>query len=1134
MKWTLRLVLVFLPLLGFAQQRFPDIIKIKKAVSDTIRLDSTSINPSYFKVYDKKGFVVDSNSYYIDFVKSLLVFKNEIVLDSVQIEYLPYPDFLTRRYSLLSDTIIVPNTNAINRLYQLSQSNNSKQFTPFDGLNTSGSISRGFTVGNNQNSVLNSELDLQISGKLSDKVSLRASIQDANIPLQEIGYSQRLDEFDQIFIELVSDDWSIRAGDIDLINNTTKFANFTKRVQGLLVNADLGNEQTSANAFASGSLVRGQFTTSRFVGIEGNQGPYKLRGPNNQLFVLIVSGSETVYVNGIPLKRGETEDYIIDYNAGEIIFNSTFPITSEMRITVDYQFSDRNYTRFTIFGGGGVQKDKWQINAAVYSESDAKNQPLQQNLSPEQVEVLKLAGDNRDLMVAPSAVEDNFSENRILYRKLNVNGVDVFQYSSDSEETLYRVRFTRVEQGNYILQNANSIEPIYEYVSPVNGIPQGEFEPVVQLIAPEKLQIGVVNGSFKPNSKTEISFEGAGSKNDLNLFSSLDDANNDGFAANLNVSQTLIENDTIWKLSAVANIDFIQEKYRSVERIYAAEFGRDWNLINPTGDQTFITTSLDFQNYKIGYANYSFQSLEYRGFFNGIRHGLRLGFDTGRWRLFSNSSFLNSDGEISETKFLRTYNSAALDLGKKWVGARFSVEDNEEQLKETNQLSNLSQRFAAYEFFSGIGDSTAVYAEIGYKYRVNDSLRNNEVRKVNTSNTYYLRSKIIQSQQTNLSVFANYRQLTWEEEEFEDEYSLNSRILFSQNLFKQLVLLSTVYETNAGTVPRQDFTYVKVEPGQGAYTWNDYNGNGIQELDEFELAQFQDEGEFIRVLLPNQAYTKSHQNRFSQTITVNPTQWSVSENKMKKFWSHFFEQVSYLVDRKTRREGSNFDLNPFAAEDENTLQMNRSFRNLLFFNRGKQHYTTSYTYLNNSNKNLLSIGFQENNMESHQLTFNHKVQESWLFNLKSIFQNLENKSENFSSRNYSLDEIRLEPKLSYLFGDNASIDVFYQYTKKENTIGDNESLQQNNYGVSFTLNSTNKISLNGEFNYFDNTYEGQVNTPISYQILEGLQPGTNFTWSLIAQKKITQFLDLNLNYFGRKTPTSRTIHTGTIQLRAYF
>ena len=70
--------------------------------------------------------------------------------------------------------------------------------------------------------------------------------------------------------------------------------------------------------------------------------------------------------------------------------------------------------------------------------------------------------------------------------------------------------------------------------------------------------------------------------------------------------------------------------------------------------------------------------------------------------------------------------------------------------------------------------------------------------------------------------------------------------------------------------------------------------------------------------------------------------------------------------------------------------------------------------------------------------------------------------------------------------------------------------------------------------YFSNLFQGDANTPVAYQMMEGLQPGINFTWNLIAQKKLTKFLDLNLSYFGRKSETSRTIHSGTVQLKAYF
>ena len=96
----------------------------------------------------------------------------------------------------------------------------------------------------------------------------------------------------------------------------------------------------------------------------------------------------------------------------------------------------------------------------------------------------------------------------------------------------------------------------------------------------------------------------------------------------------------------------------------------------------------------------------------------------------------------------------------------------------------------------------------------------------------------------------------------EDDTSLNSRILYNQSLFQGKVRLNTALETNNGVIARQEFTYVQVDPGNGIYTWNDYNNNGIQELEEFEIAQFQDEGTYVRVLLPNQFFQKIRGNKY--------------------------------------------------------------------------------------------------------------------------------------------------------------------------------------------------------------------------------------------------------------------------------
>ena len=1136
MKIAISLILFFTCCCVFAQQPASNYRTKKMMVKDSIQIDSVSINPSQFSLKTKNDVLIDTTYYKVDFSKAFLIFKKPIETDSVIIDYLKYPNFLTRKYFQLDDKIIVDNTDNMQQLYKMQRSNVTRTFTPFEGLTTSGSISRGVTIGNNQNSVLNSELDLQISGKLSDKVSLRASIQDANIPLQESGYSQRLDEFDQVFIELFSDNWRIRAGDIDLENRDSYFASFSKRVQGLNVDVDLGSEDMKTNLFAAGALVRGQFTTSQFRAQEGNQGPYKLRGPNNELYVLVISGSETVYVNGTPIKRGENQDYIIDYNAGEIIFNATFPITSEMRITVDYQFSERNFSRFTVFGGGSVETEKFKIGASVYSEIDSKNQPLQQNLSPEQVQILANAGDDQSLMVAPSGVPEPYNENRILYKKVVLDGAEAYVFSSNPEDDLYSVKFRRVgdDQGDYVLVNSNAVSNIYEYVAPIAGVSQGNYAAIVQLIAPTKLQVAVVNGSYKPTERTDIYFEAAGSKNDLNLFSNLEDDNNDGFAGKLRVRQDVIKNDSLWNLSAILDADLIQQDFKSIQRLYDAEFNRDWNLELPLGNQNLLTAGLDLFHPQKGVASYKFEHLNYSENFNGNRHSAFASLKFDRWQIFTNSSVLSSESDISASTFLRTFNRFTYNFKNQWVGTKLAAEDNEQREILTNQLTTLSQRFKSAEVFYGMGDSTKVFAEVGYKHRINDSLRMNSVQKVSSSNTYYIKSKLIQNTSTDLGVYINYRSLKARDVTIEDEHSLNSRVTFNQQLFHQIVQWNTVFETNSGSLPQQDFTYIKVEAGQGAYSWIDYNNNGIQELDEFEIAQFQDQGEYIRVLLPNQVFVKTHQNRLSQTVTINPQQWAVSQINTEKFWSHFYNQTSYLVDRKIKREDKAFDLNPFSGSDENELALNKSVRNVLFFNRGKQNYTTSYTFLANTAKTLLSIGFQESKLKSHQLNFNHKFAESWLVNLKTSLEENESLSENFASRNFLIDEKRLQPKLSYLLNENARFDVFYQYTSKDNTIGNMETLLQNNFGISFTYNKAQKVGLTGEVNFFDNTFDGNSNTPVSYQMLEGLQPGKNFTWTLLAQRKLTAFLDLNINYFGRKTETSKTIHTGTVQLKAYF
>ncbi|MFT5252411.1 MAG: hypothetical protein ACI87N_001420, partial [Flavobacteriales bacterium] len=452
---------------------------------------------------------------------------------------------------------------------------------------------------------------------------------------------------------------------------------------------------------------------------------------------------------------------------------------------------------------------------------------------------------------------------------------------------------------------------------------------------------------------------------------------------------------------------------------------------------------------------------------------------------------------------------------------------------ETNQLLNISQRFSEYGLAVGRGDSTRVYAEVGFLKRTNDSIQNGLLQRVNQSQNYYLRSKLIQTDKSDLSIYANYRVLNFENNTKRKEPSLNSRVLYNDRFFNQLLQTSSAYETNSGSIAQQEFTYLEVPVGQGVYTWNDYNSNGIQELQEFEVAPFIDQAKYIRIFLPNRVFVKTHQTKFSQSVILNPAQWQ-NESGFKKLFSYFYNQTSYLIDRKTKNDGSNFELNPFNTSQINVLGLTSSLRNSLYYNRGKQTHSLTYTYVQNQVKNLLSVGSQESKNSSHQLQYAHLYQKSWLFSFFTKTVQTAIISENYPEKNYTVAGYQIAPKISYLFSKSTSWDIFYELQNKENKIGNFETLTQNRFGTSFSYAGEKKVTVNGEVSFYQNTFNGDPFSSVGFQMLEGLQTGQNLTWRLLLQKNITQFMDINLNYQGRKSELSKTIHTGNIQLRAYF
>ena len=1117
------LILFFVGFFANSQNTSSDFRSKKFIVSkDTIRFDSVPINPQNFKVLSNQR-ILYPTEYQILYNEALLVISS-LKYPKITIEYFRFPTFITKTYSPFDKNFIVPNNSNTGQLYSLTTNKKASELKLFDGLKTSGYINRGITSGNNQSTVANSSMDINIEGKLSDKVTIRANIFDTNIPLQENGYSQSITDFDRIFIELSSKNWRVKAGDVSLKNENSYFLAFEKQVSGLEVAASI-NDNT--NIAASGAIVRGQFSAYKFVGVEGNQGPYKIFGPNNEPNFVIIAGSEKVFVNGSKITKGINDDYLIDYNIGEIRFNTTFPITNDMRIRVEFQFSNRNFTRFVSYEKAEYKTDKIELSGYFYNENDVKNQPIQVNLTAAQKQILANAGNNTDLMVGESAYPDEYDVNRILYKKVQDGNNDYFEYSTSENDDLFTVTFSNVgnNEGDYTLSETFANGNVFVYV----GTNLGNYKPITQLIAPTKLQVAVLNSSYIPNEKTRISAEVAFSNSDQNLFSTIDNNKNKGIATKLAWKQTLL--DKKWKLLSTVNYLFIHRNFNTIQRFQSVEFNRDWNLNNPIGNQQQIGIDINLQKSEDNFLNYSFQQLQFSDSFKGEKHLITSNMQFGNTSFYSNSSFLSNNSEIQDNTFLRVKAGVEHHFLKSWFGGFLNIESNNGKIKPSQEAILTNHQFKEYESYIGIGDSTNVYAKVGFNYRDNDSIRSNAFTEINNRKTYYLDAKIIQTERTNLSLFANYRET--ENTFLENQKTLNSRIIYNQRFFKNFITLGTRYETSSGNVAQQDFVYLEVEAGQGFYTWIDYNDNGIQEFDEFEIAEFQDQANFLRVPLPNLQFIATQSAKINQSITLNASQWG-TKNGLKKVLSHFYNQFFLSSRNELERTRNSFNLNPFNISKDQQISVNFSIKNSLYFNRGQKKFSTTYTFAKAENKQQYSIGSQDTDTNYQQIDFQHKIGKFWLIDLQGKLSENKLETENFNNRNYEINVVALQPKISYVLNNDNRFSAFYHMKNKENILAEFEKLKQQKIGVEYFYTGKSTSQFNANFTTFFNDFSGNPNSPVGYQMLEGLQEGTNYIWTFLWSKKLNSFLNVNLNYKGRKSLNSKTIHTGTINLKAIF
>ena len=575
------------------------------------KLDSLSLVPGSLIITG-----IPDSLYQIDYIHSTITWKRKPNLDSVYITYRNFPyqyNGVVQRldYSKVMDKFAIQPS-----VYSKDSKYAPDNFFNFGNITYNGSFGRAISFGNSQDAVVTSNLNLQISGYLADSIELAAAITDNNIPIQPDGTTAELSDFDQIYIQFKKKNWALRMGDIDLRQTDNYFLSFYKRLRGGSFETMTKFSDQSRNHFLfSGSVAKGKFNRNIFQGQEGNQGPYRLQGANNEIYFIVLAGTEKIYLDGVLLQRGEDQDYVINYNTAELSFTPRRMITKDSRIQVEFEYSNQYYLNVNLYLADEAQINKnIRLRFGVFSNSDARNSPIGQTLDAGRKKFLNELGDSINRAFYPVApIDTGQGIGQTLYRKIDTvykaaNGLithdSIYIVSSDHAYPLYNLSFTDVgqAQGNYVLSNQGLNGNVYQWVAPANGDRQGQFEAAEFLVTPKTQQVITGGVDYNVSKETIVSADIARSRYDVNTLSTKDKGNDAGTATKLTLKNLHFFHGTMpgWAISSYLNYEYNDIRFQSLEPIRPVEFLRDWGLPLqlPKANETFYKAAFQLTDPK--------------------------------------------------------------------------------------------------------------------------------------------------------------------------------------------------------------------------------------------------------------------------------------------------------------------------------------------------------------------------------------------------------------------------------------------------------------------------------------------------------------------------------------------------------
>ena len=1014
----------------------------------------------------------------------------------------------------------------------------------------SGSLTRGFTVGNRQDLSLDSGLRLDLTGNITDDVSILATLTDQSTPIQPDGSTQNIREFDRVYIQLQAPIGELELGDVDLVLDESNFARINRRVQGAV-----GRAETPIGEFGSGiSVSRGQYRSQQFSGIEGVQGPYRLTGAENEAFIIVLAGSETVYIDGQQVNRGAENEYIIDYSLGEITFTNNLVVTDETRIIVEFQYITQTFTR-TLFTAKGTEDNllngRMSFGATYIREADDKNPATQLNLTDSDIERLRELGDDVDDFFVSGADSVGFQDNPgfILYARVDttVNGetFEIFENIPGDPRGVYRVRFTNFGEGNGSYQRVggtvNGI--LFEWV----GQGEGSYEPLIRLQAPRSHQMVVLNSSLNLTSNLRLKGEWAVSELDRNRFSEAGGQNNTGHAAN-GVLELQNLSTVIGTINASVRQKYIGERFEFFDRPREIEFDRRWNLITDEVSEEWQTDArLELQTLESSSLMLSGGVLS-RSYFDGRRAEAVVDINEERApKLFTKTEWVSSEDDLSNQSGTWFRNRGEVNRQFLLNEHRVTPFLNWETEKRTQRSvadSLLPNSLQFYDLNPGLRYQTDNFIiEGGIGYRVNQRPLDNRLQKESISRSQ--RFGLTYQPSTN---FRTENRLQFRQKRFEEDFedaadSPRSRGVLIRSLnnyfISDYIDGELLYEANTERRALLQETYIEVGPELGQYVWIDLNGDGVQQLDEFFPEVNPNEGTFIRQFIPSdELFPVIDLNlRSRNEIRIGELYARIANHEDNVIENLVLNSLIDIRETSTQEDLKRvYLLDPAVfRSEETTITGQLIIQQRLGWHTPDRTFETSLNW--SSAKSLFQRSSGVESRTNRTVSLENEFRLTDGIRLKAGANLLKNLTENsrFPTRNVDISGYEIEPGMRIFLSRSAQTEFKIGFSNKEN-----RTLTDPAEAISVRIENFSQLYL---FNRLQNMIRLQIrNTRVTgdpggqaeFELTDGMGAGTNFLWNLNSSYRASSLVRLSLQYNGRTTSARQVIQTMRFVVSAVF